>query len=222
MDHDLVDVVEGELRDGIVAAHRRDDAVRVLDAHRPISAGREQVDHLSADRHLARLVDALVEHVSLALQGALEILDRDRAARRQPQALSRPDGLRRHALDERVGRGDHDARAAMRLGQAGQGDDPPAHHLARGRRPVVGQAVPGRKNDDGKIGRQILEDAAEGAGAALAARDMDDAARSGLLRKIEETQGERANPRSEPKGRARRARASRAAGAAFGGSGMQG
>jgi hypothetical protein len=194
----------------------------VLDAHRPLSTGREQVDHLSADRHLARLVDALVEYVSLLLQGALDILDRDRAAHRQPQALSRPEGLRRHALNERIGRGDHDARAVMRLGQAGQGDDAPAHHLARGRRPVIGQAVPGREDDDREIGRETLQDAADGSGAALAARDMDDAARSGLLRQVEEAQGERAGSRREPEGGGRRARASRAACAVLGCSGVQG
>ena len=110
---------------------------------------------------------------------------------------------RRHPLDQRVDRGQHDEPAGRGGCQPGQCVDPPADDFAVRRYPVVGQAVPGRKGQGLELGTKEGERRGEPRHPVVVAADMQPLAadqsadRGGVIPLGRAEQGDGARPLAE-------------------------
>ncbi len=180
--HQPVQLGAAALGGGVEAADALDGVAEQVEPHRLALSRGEDVDDAAAHRILARLHDGAGAAVAVGLQEAGEVLDLDRAVHRQRTAAVVEDVARRHLLHQRVHRGQHDARLAGGLQQAGQGGDAFADQLGIGRDAVVRQAVPGREAQHLGIGREEAQALGQPRHPDVVARHVQQRAARELLR----------------------------------------
>ena len=122
-----------------------DRVAEQVEADRIGLAGREDVDDAAAHGVFARLHHRAGAAVAVGFQEAGQLLRLHRAVGAQLQAGAGERGARRHALHQRIHRGQHDARPGRLLQQPRQRGDALRDQRRIGRHAVVGQAVPGRE-----------------------------------------------------------------------------
>ena len=152
-----------------------DDIAEQIEAHRRRRARREDVDDAAAERVLARLAHRAGAHVAVAGEEPGQRVEVER-----PTALHRERGIleggaRRHPLEGGIHRGQHDAAVARRRpapGEACQRAGTLARHLAIGRDPVIGQAVPGGERQHLDPGREEGDTGGQGGEPGVVAGDV--------------------------------------------------
>ena len=136
-------LIGAALGSGIEDADRLDRVAEQVEPHRIRLAGREDVDDAAAHGVFAWLHHRAGAAVAVGLQEAGELLRLHGAVGAQFQAGV---GERRagwNALDQRVHRGEHDARSSGLFQQACERGDALRHQRRVRRHAVVGEAVPG-------------------------------------------------------------------------------
>ena len=172
-------------------------------ALRPVSE--VLLDDAAAHGELARLAHRIGADIPVVAKEALQPVEPDPPARAQGQDAAVEEVPRRHALDQRVDRGQHDQRRVAATGrQPGQGVDAAADDLAIGRHPVVRQTVPGRKGQRVEFRVEEFEGRSKARHPTVVAADMqpgqhmtlgnDIADRRGLVTLRRAVQGDRARP----------------------------
>ncbi len=149
------DLAERALGQGVEGADALEDLAEQIEPERLLGPGREDIENAAADRIFAGLDHGAAAPIAVtgkAFEQPLAIEPLARLGGEKPGA----DRLgRRHPLDQRVDRGDHQPRApGAAAEQAGERIEPPRHDVCVRRDPVIGQAVPGRDRQDLEIGRE--------------------------------------------------------------------
>jgi hypothetical protein len=138
----------------VEAAHALDLVAEEIEPKRRPLARREQVDQRPANGELAMLgnrIDALIAKLGQLLDERLAI--DPLACGDAPGELPNPEG-REDPLDRTVGGHDQQLRPVERLLNRMQGRQALRHHSKRGRRAVIGQAVPRRQRQHFDLGRE--------------------------------------------------------------------
>ena len=135
------------LRFGIEAADRFQRVAEKIEPHRRIHARREQIDDAAAHRIVAGFAHRGGAIESIQFEPLGHARHRQQIARRGGKRLPGKRLARRHALEERTDRGEHDGRPLAALDPR---EPRQRHHALRDHRrmrrdPVVGQAIPSRK-----------------------------------------------------------------------------
>ncbi|CAO4135241.1 hypothetical protein OFEAOIEE_LOCUS2981 [Methylorubrum extorquens] len=164
---------------------------------------REHVDGPSPDRHLAGLIDAIVEDIAEPCQLRRQLLRIERLADAQLDMGGVPRLRRGHTLQQRGGGSQDDVRLCPVVGQPAQHARARAHDPARGRSAVEGQAIPFGINSHRPLRRQRPQDRGDFIKAAAIAGHVDQRPRG--LRETEQShrQGSRRNERGDAAIRAR-------------------
>ena len=157
--------VDADLRDRPLVGHREhphlgDLVAPELHPHRVLGGRSENIEDAAADGEFAAPADHVDPGVGQLDQPGDDILEGQLIADRQRQrfGLAQPRG---HRLQHRADRGDHHPQrwakpAVLRVGQPAQQHHPGADGVHAGRKPLVGQRLPGREHCD-----RIAEDAAQ-------------------------------------------------------------
>ena len=163
----MVKIAVGPLGDGVVDVNSEITSA----SSRAIRTGRrrvggEDIHNLAQHRDLAGLVDAVVDHVAGAAREGEEGLSIQGQARLKFEYCM--DRFARRKLLHEALRGDDQHLAIPPSSQTTQGRKPPPHDVARGRGPIVGEAIPGRQDDDVQPGVKPRERTADLLGTARA------------------------------------------------------
>ena len=160
----LVERVEGA--DGF------ERVAKEIKPYRLCGSGGVEIDDAASDREFARLAHRVGTDVAVVAKEALQPVKPDAAARTQCQNPAIKKLPRRHALDQRVDRREHDPLVARIRRQPGQGCDAPADDLPVRRYPVIGQAVPSREGQRLDLGVKERERRGKPRHPAVVAADM--------------------------------------------------
>ena len=152
-----------------------DRVAEQIEPHGLGQSGREKIDDAAAQRVFARLAYGFGSPVAVAHQKCRQIFQFQASAAFGFEHGQRKLAARRHALRNRVDRGEHDT--AARFGRDGLCEidkrvEPAADDLAIWRHAVVGQAVPGRKRQDLRARSGEHQLLGQQAYARVVARDM--------------------------------------------------
>ena len=121
-----------------------DHIAEIIEPHRALRIGREDVHDAAANGVVAGLHHRAGADEAVALQIVQQGLDIERSAGRERKGGVRQHRARRHPLHRRVDGGEHHAGSRRAIAQqADEAGQPPARDIGARRDPVVGQAVPG-------------------------------------------------------------------------------
>ena len=175
----LADRLQGEglealgraLGGGIEAADAVQIVTEKIEAQGLRLARRKDIDDAAAHGELAGLAHRPGAAVSVGQQEGHQIVGIETLSDGGGALGTGEDGARRDALQERRNRGQHDApRARRRIVQkARQGIDAPPDDVGVGRHPVIGQTVPGGKQQGLDVGREKGQDLGGARGAHVVA-----------------------------------------------------
>ncbi len=137
-----------------------------LDADRMLGGGREDVEDAAANGELAALADHVDPGVGQVDQPRDDGVELGLGADGERDRLDLGQ-IGRHRLQQRPGRGDHDAQRraetfVVRVGQPAQQHHPRADRVDTWRQPLVRQRLPGREHRDGvaehaaQLGGQVV------------------------------------------------------------------
>ena len=170
---------------GIEDADRLDGVAEQVEPHRIGLTGGKDVDDAAAHGVFARLHDRAGAAIAAGFQEARELLGLHGAVGAQLKAGTAKRGPRRHALHQRVHRGQHDARTGRLLQQARQRGDALRHQCRIGRHAVVREAVPGGEAQHFRFRRDEGQRLRQPRHSRVVARYMEDG-----TRKLTTTAGE--------------------------------
>ncbi len=148
-EHDRIQRAGRALGQRIEAAEVLQRVAEEIEPHRRRRARRVEIDDAAADREFTGLAHRIGPGIAVAPEKSHQPVEGDAPAAAQRQDPVEKELARRHALDDRVHRRQHDPALAggRRRRQPRQRVDAPAHDLGIGRDAVVRQAVPGRQRD---------------------------------------------------------------------------
>ena len=155
LETEAIQPLGADLGHGIKAADRLQRVAEQVEAQRLGCPGRKQINNAAAQGVFARLTHRIGPAVAVTPEEGQKVVCRQRLAHRSGEGRTGKDGARRHSLQHGVDRGQNHPPRAFTGRQIGQRVDPPANHLAVGRDPVVGQAIPGR---DGQYRQRRVEE----------------------------------------------------------------
>ncbi len=134
----LVELPGRPLGQRVEAANRFERVAKEVEAQRLCRPRGEEVDDAAADGEFAGLAHRIGADVAIVAEKALQPVETDATAGPQRQDAAVEEPARRHALDQRVDRGQHDQLCRAGGREPGQGVDPPADDFAVWRDAVVG------------------------------------------------------------------------------------
>ena len=158
-------VVDADFGDRPLVGHREhphlaDLVTPELHPHRVFGGRCEDVENAAADREFASPTDHVDPGVGQLDQPGDDVFEDDLVTDGQGERLQ-PAQPRHHRLQQRADRGDHHPQrrakpAVLGVSQPAQQHHPRADGVHAGRKPLVGQRLPGREHRD-----RIAEDAAQ-------------------------------------------------------------
>ncbi len=146
---EFIDTARRALRLRIEGADRFQRVAEKIEPHRRARPRRVEIENAAAHGIFADIAHGRGADKSVGFQPARDLVHRPHIARGKRERLLGDYLARRHALQECVDRGEHDAGIAARLCKSCQ-----RRHTARGdgcvgRYPVIRQAIPGRERQHG-------------------------------------------------------------------------
>ncbi len=151
---DNIQLGRRQLRDRIKPAGPIQNITEHVQTHRPTFARRENVDDTAPQGIVARFGHRMGLNKAHAHQKVAQALFVNPVTHARAERRLLQDGPRRDPLGRRAKRRQQNKLIGHPVGQPGQSGHARRRNIGIGRHPVIGRAIPPRKHDDRKAGRE--------------------------------------------------------------------